>query len=117
MRLMGLIAIYPKKDLSKPNTEAKKYPYLLKAITVNKVHKYSNPAISNSHQGSQFTSNECTALLEQNQIRISRDGKGRSLDNIFIERFWHSLKYEHIYLNPATDGLNLYKGIHHYIQH
>jgi putative transposase len=56
-------------------------------------------------------------LLEQNEIRISRDGKGRALDNIFIERFWRSLKYEHVYLNPATDGLNLYEGIHHYIQH
>jgi putative transposase len=45
-----------------------------------------------SDQGSQFTANEFTALLEQNNIRISRDGKGRALDNIFIERFWHSLK-------------------------
>ena len=64
-----------------------------------------------------FTSNEFTTLLEENEIHISRDGKGRALDNIFIERFWRSLKYEHVYLNPATDGVNLYEGIHNYIQH
>jgi putative transposase len=43
------------------------------------------------------------------------DGRGRALDNIFIERFWRSLKYEHIYLKPADNGLELYQGIKQYI--
>jgi putative transposase len=43
------------------------------------------------------------------------DGKGRALDNIFIERFWRTIKYQHIYLNPADDGITLYQGISHWI--
>ena len=43
------------------------------------------------------------------------DGKGRATDNAFIERFWRSLKYEHIYLNPCEDGIQLFNGIHKYI--
>lgn len=44
-------------------------------------------------------------------ISISMDGKGRALDNIFIERFWRTIKYQHIYLNPTDDGITLYQGI------
>jgi len=43
------------------------------------------------------------------------DGKGRALDNIFIERFWRTIKYQHIYLNPAEDGITLYQGISRWI--
>lgn len=76
---------------------------------------HGKPEIFNTDQGSQFTSAEFQKVLDDNVIRISMDGKGRALDNIFIERFWRSLKYEHIYLKPADDGLELYKGIHIYI--
>jgi putative transposase len=44
------------------------------------------------------------------------DGKGRALDNIYIERFWRALKYEHIYLNPANSGIELYEGVRNYIE-
>jgi putative transposase len=53
--------------------------------------------------------------MAQNGIQISMDGKGRALDNIWIERFWKSIKYNHIYLNPADDGRALKAGIHKYI--
>ncbi|MDD3014260.1 MAG: integrase core domain-containing protein, partial [Candidatus Gastranaerophilales bacterium] len=53
----------------------------------------------NSDQGCQFTSVEFTEILLKNEIEISMDGKGRATDNIFIERFWRTLKYEDIYLN------------------
>jgi putative transposase len=53
--------------------------------------------------------------LKEHSIQISMDGKGRALDNIYIERFWRSLKYEHVYLQPAEDGLALFKGIKGYI--
>ncbi len=69
------------------------------------------PEILNSDQGSQFTSNAYIALLLDQGILISMDGKGRATDNIFIERLWRSLKYEYVYLNPPTDGHDLYHGL------
>jgi putative transposase len=75
------------------------------------IKRHGSPVILNSDQGSQFTSDEYINLLKDNNIRISMDGKGRAADNIFIERLWRSLKYEHVYLNPADDGLALYKGL------
>ena len=76
---------------------------------------HGKPEIFNTDQGSQFTSAEFQKVLDDNTIQISMDGKGRALDNIFIERFWRSLKYEHVYLNPADDGLQLFRGIQGYI--
>lgn len=84
---------------------------LEEAITV-----HGAPEIVNTDQGSQFTSDVFTSLLKDNGVRISMDGKGRAIDNIFIERFWRSLKYEHIYLRPADDGVALYEGVQHYMQ-
>jgi putative transposase len=69
----------------------------------------------NTDQGSQFTSPKYVKCLEDNGIKISMDGKGRAIDNVFIERFWRSLKYEHIYLNPANGGKELYDGVHEYM--
>jgi putative transposase len=62
-----------------------------------------------------FTSDVFTALLKDKGARISMDSKGRAIDNIFIERFWRSLKYEHVYLRPADDGVALYQGIKAYM--
>ncbi len=56
--------------------------------------KIGKPEIFNSDQGSQFTANTFTSVLKENKIQISMDGKGRYADNIFVERFWRSLKYE-----------------------
>jgi putative transposase len=53
-------------------------------------------------------------MLKENEIQISMDGKGRAIDNIFIERLWRTVKYEHIYLHVYEDGLTLYKGLHNY---
>jgi putative transposase len=60
--------------------------------------KVARPEIFNSDQGVQFTSHEFTHRLETARIRISRDGRGRVLDNIFVERLWRSVKYEEVYL-------------------
>ena len=65
---------------------------------------YGPPAIMNTDQGSQFTSMEFTETLKEAGIRISMDGKGRWMDNIFIERLWRSLKYESVYLHELTTG-------------
>jgi putative transposase len=72
---------------------------------------YGKPEILNSDQGSQFTCSEYVNYLKEGGIRISMDGKGRALDNIYIERFWRTIKYQYIYLNPAKDGVHLFKGI------
>lgn len=80
-------------------------------IVQQSIDLHGKPEIINSDQGSQFTSAEYTELLKKNDIQISMDGKGRALDNIFIERLWRSVKYEHIYLYVYTDGLSLYKGL------
>ncbi len=79
------------------------------------IELHGKPEICNTDQGSQFTSHEFQQVLKEHEIQISMDGKGRALDNIYIERFWRSLKYEHVYLQPAEDGLGLFKGIKWYI--
>ena len=77
---------------------------------------HGKPEIFNSDQGSQFTSEQYIKLLKDNEIRISMDGKGRATDNIFIERLWRSLKYEYVYLNPASDGIELYQGLREWFE-
>jgi len=79
------------------------------------VSVHGKPDILNSDQGSQFTSKEYVEYLKFNDIKISMDSKGRALDNIFIERFWRTIKYQLIYLNAYENGLNLYKGIKNWL--
>lgn len=78
------------------------------------IQRYGQPEIMNTDQGSQFTSEVFTGLLKASGIQISMDGKGRAIDNIFIERLWRTVKYEHIYLNVPEDGLKLYEGLNGY---
>ena len=66
----------------------------------------SRPKIFNTDQGVQFTNNEFTGQLEQNGIAISMDGRGRALDNIFVERLWRSVKYEEVYINDYDTVLD-----------
>ena len=69
------------------------------------ISRYGVPDIFNTDQGAQFTSCEFLAVLKDHEIKISMDGKGRWMDNVFIERLWRSLKYEEIYLRDhATLG-------------
>lgn len=66
--------------------------------------RYGKPEIFNTDQGSQFTSFDFTELLKEHDVRISMDGKGRWMDNVFIERLWRSLKYECVYLYRPETG-------------
>jgi putative transposase len=86
-----------------------------KEILLEAIQEHGTPDIMNTDQGSQFTSLIFIETLKKNNIQISMDGKGRALDNIYIERFWRSLKYEYIYLNPANGGIELLKGVRKYI--
>lgn len=72
------------------------------------------PEIFNTDQGAQFTSRDFTSLLLDHQIAISMDGRGRALDNVFIERLWWSVKYEDIYLKDYQSGADLHCGLERY---
>ena len=72
------------------------------------------PAIFNADQGSQFTSEAFTEKLKSHGIRISMDGKGRALDNIYVERLWRSLKYEEMYLNEYRSMEDLKTALKRY---
>jgi len=78
--------------------------------------------IFNTDQGAQFTSHDFTGMLLKNEIKISMDGKGRALDNVFVERLWRSVKYECVYLNEwnsvkeARDGLREYFKFYNHVR-
>ncbi len=78
--------------------------------------KYGHPDIFNTDQGAQFTADAWVSVLKDNGIAISMDGRGRALDNVFIERFWRTVKYEYLYLHPAENGSEFKKGLSEYIQ-
>ena len=76
----------------------------------------STPTIFNTDQGAQFTSNAFTQVLLDKGIKISMDGRGRALDNIFVERLWRTVKYENIYMNEYKTVPELRSGLKHYFK-
>lgn len=168
MQVMGIHAIYPKKNLSRSVHEDRKYPYLLKDMKIEYANQVwssdityirmkhgfvyltavidwfsryvlsyeisntldkefcvsalkralniSKPEIFNTDQGAQFTSDEFTRCLNGQDIRISMDGRGRALDNIFVERLWRSVKYEEVYLKSYETVRDAMIGIKEYMQ-
>jgi len=164
LRKMGMMAIYPKRNLSRLGNAKYIKPYLLKGMKVirpnqvwaidityipmargfmyltaiidiysryvvgwdvfnsldaenslvvlkHAIDQHGKPEIINSDQGSQFTCALWTEYLEGENILISMDGKGRAIDNIFIERLWRTVKQDYVYLHPATNGSELYSGL------
>jgi putative transposase len=164
MRTMGIVALGPKPNTSKPAPGHKIYPYLLRDMRIDRPNqvwasdityipigrgflylvaiidwasravlswrlsntmdvsfgvsaleealaRFGKPEIFNTDQGSQFTSAAFTGTLEAAGIRISMDGRGRWMDNVFIERLWRSLKHEEVYLKPYADGREARAGI------
>lgn len=87
-------------------------------VVTQAVEIHGVPEIINTDQGSQYTSEIFTEYISKlYSTKLSMDGKGRATDNAFIERFWRSIKYEHIYLNPTNNVLELYHGIDGYIKY
>ena len=80
------------------------------------IDRYSVPEIFNTDQGSQFTSKAFTGVLKQHDIRISMDGKGRWIDNVFIERLWRSVKYEEVYLHAYESLTHARNGLEKYFE-
>ncbi len=75
----------------------------------------TTPTIWNSDQGSHFTSPQYLALLQAADVRISMDGKGRALDNIFTERLWRTVKYEEVYLHDYASPKEARQGLTRYL--
>ena len=168
MRIMGIRGIAPGPDTSRPHSENKIYPYLLRDVVISAVNQvwstdityirmakgfmylvavidwYSryvlswrlsntldtafcvdaleqalrrgSPDIFNTDQGVQFTSQAFTEVLLNKSIKISMDGRGRALDNIFVERLWRTVKYEHIYLHDYQSVMELKRGLKNYFE-
>ena len=88
--------------------------FCVKAL--EKALKNKKPEIFNTDQGSQYTSKEFTSILESENIKISMDGKGRCLDNIFVERLWRTVKYENVYLKEYENVSEAYQDLKKYFE-
>ncbi len=100
MYLVAVMDWYSRYVVSWAMDQTLEIDFVLK--DVKRALMQSTPVILNSDQGSQFTSPQYIQLLQDAGIKISMDGKGRAIDNIFTERLWRSLKYEEVYLNEYT---------------
>ncbi|RZS94593.1 IS3 family transposase [Cecembia calidifontis] len=116
MFLTAVMDVYSRRILSWgiSNSQDAKW---CKQVIEEAIREYGKPEIVNSDQGSQYTSALWINYLEGLDIKVSMDGKGRALDNVYIERFWKSIKYDYIYLNPSEDGYDLLKGVKKYIEY
>jgi putative transposase len=90
--------------------------YWCKELINQAVEKYGIPEILNTDQGSQYTSNLFVHAVQSNGIQLSMDGKGRCIDNVFIERLWWSVKYEDAYIYDYPNGKELYQDLEKYFQ-
>lgn len=95
--LVAIIDWYSRRVLSWRVSNTMDTSFCIDALN-EAVERYGAPEIFNTDQGSQFTSDAFTGVLKQHQIQISMDGKGRWVDNVFVERLWRSVKYEEMYL-------------------
>ena len=112
--LMAIIDLYSRKILSWGISNTQDTGFCLEVLC-RALNKYGKPEIFNTDQGSQYTSKAFTAVLEANGIKISMDGVGRALDNIYIERFWRTIKYEEIYLKEYRNLKDLKIGVSKYM--
>lgn len=116
MYLFAIMDLYSrliiKWDISNTMTSA-----WCKYVLSEALEFHPTPDIFNTDQGIQFTAETWINYLKSNGIKISMDGKGRAIDNIFIERFWRTFKYEYLYLNSPNGGHELYLGIKEYIEY
>lgn len=114
MYMAAIIDVYSRKILGWSISNSMTTKWVTELLN-DTVHKYGAPEIHNSDQGSQYTSEEYIQALKEHNIQISMDGKGRALDNVYIERFWRSIKQEKIYLNPPNGGLDLHQMVKEYV--
>lgn len=113
MYLVAVIDIYSRKILSWQLSNTLDTEFCVESL--KDALKEAKPEIFNTDQGSQITSYAFTDVLKENSIQISMDGKGRALDNVFMERFWRSLKYDSLYLSQFETVSDLSSTIKDYV--
>lgn len=113
--LTAVMDWYSRKILSWKLSNTMDTSFCIEALE-EAIEKYGKPEIFNTDQGSQFTSHEFTNVLKESEIKISMDGRGRWIDNVFIERIWRSLKYECIYLNAYETGEEVRHGVREWVK-
>lgn len=111
--LVAIIDWYSRKVLSWRLSNSMDASFCVDCLQ-SAIDDYGKPEIFNSDQGSQFTSTEFTGVLIDNDITISMDGRGRALDNIFVERLWRTVKYEDVYLRHYNTMQELLLGLTKY---
>ena len=114
MYMVAFIDVYSRKVLNWSISNTMNIEWCLQ-VYEDTIKQFGCLEILNTDQVSQFTSPIFTKASLHRDIKISMDGKGRALDNVYIERFWRALKYEYVYLNPANGGVELYEGIRKYV--
>lgn len=113
--LVAIMDWYSRKVLSWEISNTMDDSFCVSALE-SAIRRYGIPEIFNTDQGSQFTGRAFTTVLKDNGIKISMDGKGRWVDNVFIERLWRSVKYEDVYLKEYSTVLALRQGLSVYFQ-
>ncbi len=112
--LVAVIDWYSRYVLSWELSNSLDTSFCLSAL--ERAFTFGRPEVFNTDQGSQFTSLAFTGYLLEREISISMDGKGRAIDNIFVERLWRSVKYEYLYLHRPESCKELYQGLKQYFQ-
>ena len=113
--LVAILDLYSRKVLSWRLSNTLDPEFCVSALEQALRH-HATPEIFNTDQGAQFTSDAFTTVLQDAGIQISMDGKGRWIDNVFIERVWRSLKYEEVYLKAYDSVAEARRGIGNYFQ-
>jgi len=113
MYLVAILDWYSRYIISWQVDDTLEIPFVLAAV--DQALSQTKPVIWNSDQGSQFTSPQYIDRLKQADVRISMDGKGRAIDNIFTERLWRTIKYEEVYLNEYANPRQARQGLSAYI--
>jgi putative transposase len=111
--LVAILDLYSRKVLSFRVSNAMTSQFCVEALD-EALARYGTPEIFNTDQGSQFTDDDFTAPLLARGVRVSMDGKGRWIDNVFIERVWRSVKYEDIYLHAYATPREVAMGLKRY---
>jgi putative transposase len=113
--LVAIIDVYSRKALSWRVSNTMTPEFCVEALE-EALRVHGKPEIFNTDQGSQFTSEDWTSVLDGAGVTISMDGKGRWIDNVFIERLWRSVKYENVYLRAYENGTELRRGLAEYFR-
>ncbi|MGC1379699.1 MAG: IS3 family transposase [Candidatus Baltobacteraceae bacterium] len=111
--LVAILDVYSRKVLAWRLSNTMTADFCVEALEEALV-KFGAPEIFNTDQGSQFTGEDWTGTLKRAGVAISMDGKGRWIDNVFIERLWRSVKYEEVYLHAYTNGTEARAGLTRY---